>query len=395
MKRAGGYLVLLALLVAALLWSTGAEPAGRWAEVERRDLVLGVEVSGEIVAEQAVELGPPQIRSVWSYKISFMAPEGAAVSAGETVLRFDTSELTRKLQQARSDAEAAAKRYEQRRSDLDIQLREQRLALAEAEARRRRIGLEVDVPAEVQAANELRRARVDYAQAKNEIASHRELLQLLEEGSRAELRGLEEARRQASEQVRDLERQIASMTVTAPRDGTVVYLSDRGGEKKSVGDNAWRMEKVIALPDLGRVAAAGEVREAESGRLAAGQRVSLRLDAYPDRMLEGRVRRVHRTMQTRSPTDPRKVARLDVELEPIAGETVRPGMRFTGKVEVERREEVLAIPLEAVVAGPDGPRAFVRGALRPVPRELRLGARSESHAEVLAGLEEGRQVLLR
>lgn len=377
---------------AAAWWSAGATP--RSAVVERRDLVLGVEVAGVLRSEDPLELGPPQVREIWSYKISFMAPEGSAVAAGDPVLGFDTTELLTRRIEMRAEVESAVQKLEQRRQDLEISLRRERLALAEAEARLRRLALQVDVPEEIEAANELRRARVDHAQVETEISSRRHLLELLEAGAVAELRSLEEGRDHAAERLRRTEAQITAMTVAAPRPGTVVYVSDWEGQKKKVGDTAWRMEKVVELPNLERMVAEGEVPEAESGRLAVGQAVTLRLDAFPDRPLRGAVRKVQRTIQQRSPQDPRKVARFEVDLEGEAGGVLRPGMRFTGEVEIERVEGALVLPLEAVLPTPEGPRVRIAGWWRTHEAAPRLGRANERWVEVLGGLDEGQRVVL-
>ncbi|MDY7095218.1 MAG: efflux RND transporter periplasmic adaptor subunit [Acidobacteriota bacterium] len=387
--------VLLGILVLGLWWGVGADSDPRQATVEQRDLVLGVEVTGELEAVNSIELGPPQISRIWSYKISFMAPEGSTVEVGEPVLRFDTSELVRDLPKVRADLEAEQKRLQQRRNEVALQLEEERLALAEAQARLRRLDLEVDVPPEIQAAHELQKARIDYQLVQDEIEARRRLVELLETGGEAELQGLQERTRQAAEEVRRREQEIASMTVRAPRAGSVVYVSDFNGDKKQIGDTAWRMQKVVAIPELDELSGAGAVREAESGRLEPGQPVTLRLDAYPDRPLPGRVERIHRVVKPRSVNDPRKVTRLDIVLEQTAGERMLPGMRFTGTVEVDRIEDALVVPLEAIFPRPEGPVVQVAGWFGTESRRVELGRRNATHVEVLGGVSRGQEVLLR
>ena len=393
LRQGSAAAALLATAVAgAVWWTSGSSP--RTAAVERRDLVLGVGVTGVLRSEDPLALGPPQVREIWNYKISFLAPEGSTVEAGQPVLGFDTTELQTRLLEARAEVESAAQTFEQRRQDLEIARRRERLTLAEAEAKSRRLALQVDVPAEIEAANELRRARLDYERVKAEIASRRHLLELLDRGAKAELQSLAEARDHAVERLRRTEAQIAAMTVAAPRAGTVVYVSDWQGQKKKVGDSCWRMEKVVELPDLGRMLGEAEAPEAESGRLAVGQPVSLRLDAFPDRSLSGVVRKVERTIQRRSPEDPRKVARFAVELDDGGDGVLRPGMRFTGEVEIGRLSAALAVPLEAVVPTAAGPQVEVEGWLHRRRVSPRLGRANGRWVEVLSGLEEGQRVIL-
>src|SRR5262249_43911772 len=100
--------LLLATLVAAGLGSwwlggrasgTGASAAsaGGWVEVQRDDLVLGVEVTGTLAAVDSAFVVPPQIPEMWNQKIAFLAPEGSTVRQGTPVLGLDSSELEKKL----------------------------------------------------------------------------------------------------------------------------------------------------------------------------------------------------------------------------------------------------------------------------------------------------------
>ncbi len=52
--------------------------------------------------------------------------------------------------------------------------------------------------------------------------------------------------------VEETQEKIRKMTVRAPRDGTVVYLTSWRDEKKKVGDTCSRCERVLEIPDLAR-----------------------------------------------------------------------------------------------------------------------------------------------
>ena len=90
---------------------------------------------------------------------------------------------------------------------------------------------------------------------------------------------LESKQREAASAVETSQASIRAMTTMAPREGTVIYvLNPRNGEKKKVGDSCWKAERVVEIPDLNRMKAEGEVDEVDAGRVAVGQRVTLRLD---------------------------------------------------------------------------------------------------------------------
>jgi hypothetical protein len=386
------------VLVALGAWALASElrpEGGSWARVERRDLVVGVEVEGELQAVDSEPIGPPQLRDVWDFKIAWMAPEGAEIQVGQPVLRFDTTQLQQQLQQQVTERDSKQKSLEKKETDLEIERRGMELSRAEAEGRLRKAGLQLEVPAAATARAELDKARIDQDLAKLEIASVKSKLAHLEERSRADIKAFRDARDRAAALVARLESDIESMTVKAPRAGTLIYVSNWRGEKKKVGDSTWRAEKVMEIPDLTRMQAMGEVAESDVGRLAVGQAVTLRLDAHPDQQYAGRVKSIRRAVQTKSRRDPKKIVRLEVALDSTDTERMRPGMRFRGEVEVERIAGTLVVPHEAVFPRPGGAVVYVRtlGGKREVAPEF--GARSLEEFGVVDGLGEGDWVLRR
>ena len=134
-----------------------------------------------------------------------------------------------------------------------------------------------------------------------------------------------------------LDQAIKSMTRTAPRDGVVTYKTNWRNEKKKVGDNCWRHETVVEIPDLASMMAEGEVEEALSGRISEGQGVDIQLDAHQDTTYRGKVTRVVRAVQEKSWRNPLKIVHVEIALETTDPDRMRPGMRFKGTIEVGRK----------------------------------------------------------
>jgi HlyD family secretion protein len=366
-----------------------AGAAGGWAEVHREDLVISVPVTGTLAALDAARLGPPPVEDTFQFKIIYMAPEGALVRRGQPVLAFDTSQLEKTLHDKEAERDTAQEKLAKRRADLEIARRDDQLHLAEAAADHRKAELKLAVPPELKKRNELADARADLDLAARELTYYRERSHLDGAAGAAELLALGEQRDRAAARVAEMRAAIAGLRLSAPRDGTVVYVADHRGGKKKAGDTVWRQENVIEIPDLRHLQAAGEIDESDAGRVAAGQRVALRLDAHPEIAFAGRVRALHGAVEARSLANPQKVVRLEIDLERTDPLRMRPGMRFTGSVEVQRVAAVLVAPLEAVVARAGGPLVYRRTRFGVEPLRPRLGRHNETLVEVLAGLRPG------
>ena len=296
---------------------------------------LDVELSGELYAQSSADVGPPALgNKVRDFRLASLIEEGTVVSVGERVLSFDTTELEERLLQEVADRDSSKKTLEKQQQDLALERETLLLALAEAESNERRLRLQADVPEDVISARELETLRLDLELAEEEVAHRKALIETLERRAASEIRSLQSRLRRQQLEVRELEELIERMTLYAPRAGTVVYRTNWQGEKKKVGDSVWRMEKILQIPDLETLAAKAFVDEAHAGLLLVGQRATLRLDAHPDREFTARVQAVKRRVQTRSWRDPRKVVAVELELDQIDSERMKPGMRLTGSLDI-------------------------------------------------------------
>ncbi len=372
-----------------------ADRQGEWVRPTRGDLVSGVEVTGVLEAFESDRLGPPQLPDVWDFKISMMAPEGSEVKKGRPVLSFDTSELSRRLDDNSAESDQALKQIEKKRADLALRTKDERLKLSEAEARMRKTQLKLEAPSDIIGVKERKQAEIDFGLAKRETAAIKLRLSALSRAADAEIRLLESKQKEAATIVASMQNAIRQMTHLAPRDGTVIYVTSNRGDKKKVGDTCWRMERVLEIPDLTRMLAKGEVDEVDAGRVSVGQRVSFRLDAHPDDAFSGTITTAARTVQQKQATrDPLKVLRVDVALDRTDPVKMRPGMRFKGTVELQRVKGALLIPRSAVFVGEDGPIAYRRGLFSVETVKLKLGRENEEMVEVLGGLVQRDRILV-
>ena len=372
-----------------------ADRQGEWVRATRGDLVTGFEVTGALASMSSDSLGPPPLPDVWDFKISMLAPEGADVRRGQPVLGFDTTELQRRLDEKTAEADQARKQIDKERADLSLRTKNERLELANAEAKLRKSGLKLEAPPDILGINERKAAEIEHDLAKRETSAARARLNALESAAKARIELLQSKLQEASATVARTQDSIRQMMRTAPRDGTVVYATNWRGDKKKVGDSAWKQERIVEIPDLTRMKAEGEVDEVDAGRVAVGQRVTLRLDSRPDEEIRGTITSAARTVQRKRGTqDPVKVLRVEIALDKTDPATMRPGMRFQGTIELGRVKNAVLIPREAIFVSSEGPFIYRRGPLDVDRVPVKLGRQNEKSVEVLQGVAAGERVLV-
>ncbi|MCP4833889.1 MAG: HlyD family efflux transporter periplasmic adaptor subunit, partial [Phycisphaera sp.] len=208
----------------------------------------------------------------------------------------------------------------------------------------------------------------------------------------------------ARERLDDLRAQLDSCIVRAPTDGLVVYASSLSGERRGRGDEPppqvgtelRQNELVMILPDVTRMLANLKVGEALSGKVVAGQQVTVYSDSLPNVPIVGRVDGVSVLAESGGWRDPNRrdyTVRVLLEVDPDLG--LKPSMRCRGEIVLGQVQDVVNVPVQSV---------FRRGRLAYVyvpedggfsEREVRIGRSSEMSVEILDGLAVGDSVLLR
>jgi RND family efflux transporter MFP subunit len=169
---------------------------------------------------------------------------------------------------------------------------------------------------------------------------------------------------------------IVDRTIIAPIDGVVLRRDGEVGEIAEAGQILFR---IGVLKPLRLVA---EVNEEDIPRVAIGQTVLLRTDAFQGRRLEGKVSEI-------TPIgDPvAKTYRIKASLPDDT--PLLPGMSVEANVVTREKPGALLIPADAV----QGSTVFVLDGSRVEKRTIDIGIRGAQAVEVLSGLSTGDRVV--
>jgi macrolide-specific efflux system membrane fusion protein len=184
--------------------------------------------------------------------------------------------------------------------------------------------------------------------------------------------------------------QLEQARIVAPISGLVASVTTQEGETVSATLAA---PTFVTIVDLARLELWAYVDETDIGRIQLGQPATFTVDAYPDRTFEGQVTAVYPRAEIRDNVVDYVVV---VRFPPPAagGPTLRPEMTASVKIVLARKTGAVAVPRRAVRR--DGGRSFVlvdEGG-RPAQRVVRVGARDETHVEILDGLKDGEAVVV-
>ncbi|MEO0602735.1 MAG: hypothetical protein AAF211_14935, partial [Myxococcota bacterium] len=89
-----------------------------------------------------------------------------------------------------------------------------------------------------------------------------------------------------------------------------------------------------------------------------------------------------------------KYLKVDIALDETT-EVMKPGMTVRAEIQVDHRDEVLSVPLEAVFPREGSSVVYRKGGFGSFePIEVELGIRNDARVEVTSGLEEGDEIAL-
>jgi RND family efflux transporter MFP subunit len=187
--------------------------------------------------------------------------------------------------------------------------------------------------------------------------------------------------------------QIDTLVKTGEARRTVTFRSPATGiitEKKALqGMRFMPGEMLYQVTDLSSVWVLADVFEQDIGLIKSGTRASVKINAYPDKVFEGRITYVYPTLTADTRTVPVRVELAN------PGRLLKPAMFTQVEMQVGGSKKVLTVPDSAVIDS--GTRRIVLVQAREgrfEAREVQLGARSDDHVEVRDGVKEGEQVVV-
>lgn len=286
---------------------------------------------------------------------------GARVSKGQTLVAYDNIEMGQLVGEYLS-AKAAQQQAE---ADLDVRRR----ALERAEEL-------IKLEAVAQQTLELRRA--EFRNAEAAVTSQRAGVTRIEEQlhrfglSDQDLAGL------TPQEGTSAHRSASHAFLRSPVTGVVTKY------EVAVGELVGPDRELFTISDLSTVWVLADVYEKDLGKVRSDVEVAVRVDAYPERVFNGRLTYVSDLIDPQTRT-----AKVRCVV-PNGDGALKLDMFTRVAIPTAERRQGLAVPRASVQTVGNTPIVFVReSATKFVRRDVTLGAEADGRVEVLKGLKTG------
>jgi len=365
--------------------------------VEKASFERRVPAQGNLKAVHATPIVVP-VGVPGPFRIGWIAQDGIRVKAGETVIRFDPSEIEKRLVEADD-------RLRESRLQMD---KESTTALAELNRLQREAELarlELDNASQFQkkdavifSRGEIIESDIDQTLAREREEHARDARRTRERlsGTERELLGIQ--MREAERKIAQARAALAALAVAAPHDGVLVVARDWQGNVVRVGDNVWNGQTLAEIPDLALMEAEVFVLEADAGGLTPGKPATVSLESNPGVVYKAKIARTDAIAKPRLPGSPVQYFSVTLELERTDPKLMKPGQRVRAALLLDKRAEALLVPRQAVFER-DGRMVVYRRERKAeasfVPVPVELGPSGAGRVVVEKGLKAGDVVALR
>lgn len=394
MRLAGSLLGCLALLGCGLVSDEDAAGGVPTHLVVRGTFQHSVTAEGNLAAVDSTTVSVPK-SSVRSYTIAWVAKDASPVREGDVVVRFERDELESSLADGQADLEAADQKIKKEELQSETTLRNLDRDSVMADAR-------LDAARDFQPRDETlfsRNAIIEgeidagLAETRTRHAKSARLRKEQEAGRDRELLNIE--RRKAELAIERASDGLSAIEVRAPHDGILLLHRNWQGQAIRAGESVWQGQQLARIPDLGRMEAEVHVLEADAGGLAVGKAARVWVEAHPERSFAATVARVDDLARPRVQGSPVQYFGVTLELDVTDPELMKPGQRVRAELEQLDREEVIALPRQAVFEEDGDSVAWVARGDGFEPVVLVLGEGTPGRVIVESGLEPGDRVALR
>ncbi len=267
-------------------------------EVARRSLLATVSASGKV--EPVVQV---KVSSQIQARITRLAVrEGDRVRAGQFLVELDQKRYAAALENAQSGLRAARAQLDKAEADfkrIDELVKRGMVSEAELDAAR--------------AQAELTAAQIDQATA-------------------------------VEKQARD---DLSKTVLSAPMSGIVSRLN-KEEEEMTLG-SIFQEDVILIIADLSRMQIKAEVDENDIVGVELGDTARCEIDAFPDTAFTGIVAEIAQSAEISALGTQEEATNFDVDvmlLDTISA--LRPGMSATVDIQIDRRDSVLAVPIQSV-----------------------------------------------
>ena len=220
--------------------------------------------------------------------------------------------------------------------------------------------------------------------------------------AKADLKAKEAEYRRQQDKLAKIKDQIEKAKIYAPADGLAIYATSarRGGwrgsrEPLDEGQDVHERQELIYLPTAASAKAEVNIHESSMEKVRLGLSAVITVEALPGKEFSGTVATIAPLPDAQSMwmNPDLKVYNTDVYLD-ANDSSLRTGMTCRAKIIIEQYDDVVYVPVHAVLRVGEETTVYVANGKRLEPRSVEIGLDNNFMVRIISGLAEGEVVSL-
>jgi len=173
--------------------------------------------------------------------------------------------------------------------------------------------------------------------------------------------------------------------------GTIlIKYAEEGQVIASTTSSASEGTLLFTMADLNRIYIEAMVDETDIGRISPDQPVKITVDAYPEKIFNGKVIRIAPKGRVESTIT---IFDVTIEINDKNRKMLRPMMTANAEIVVDKQENVLFVPSEAVRQQGDRIGVYIKKDNKPIWTSVNTGSSDGMITEIHGDIKEGEEVV--
>ncbi|MDR2764390.1 MAG: HlyD family secretion protein [Tannerella sp.] len=364
------------------------------ATVTRGVFYIDLYEEGEIEAVRSINISSPTIS--WRYgnlKITQLVKDGQEVNAGDTLIVFDPSEVQKGIVEAEGRLEISLAELEQMNAQHQSDLEELNADYEVARLSREISAIRFE-SAEYESEVKKKEIQLNLDKAGIALDKAREQIENRIKIQKEEIKQKNLAIEQDRARLNEANETLSKMFVVTPSPGiAIIARSWNSGNKFQVGDQCWSGFPVIQLPDLSSMKATVKINEVDIAKISRDLKVEIKPDAFSDSVFSGTVSTVANLAVNKDESSKQKVFPVEILIDGTHANLL-PGLTVSCRILIDRIDDVLYVPLEAVHQEGDKYFVYKKTGSGFDKTEIERGVVNSDFMVITSGLDEKDKVAL-
>jgi multidrug efflux pump subunit AcrA (membrane-fusion protein) len=352
------------------------------APARKGEFLVIIRCRGDLKAARSAQVYTPIVPNL---RISWMAPPGEPIDAGESLIKFDSSSAQQQLAQKEAQLRQSQASLDQAMAQARITAEQDSSDLAQAKYNVERAKLDVVIKG-LKSPIDGDESKVDQAVAEQRLKVQEATVALHAASDKSKLASLTRVRDQAQADVDITKHRIEQMEIKAPIAGIPVYAPNysqgwNNVRPFKVGDNVFAGMNLAEIPDLNTLEMDVKVEETDRGRVAQND-VRVRVDSLPELNMAARIDRISPLAElSTNEWPPTRTFRAYARVQK-PDPRLRPGMNGGMDIIINRIPDAVSIPSKAVFTRNGKPVVYVAAKGHYTPVEVQVQARNPDEVAV-------------